>query len=344
MTSVINVVNSAIKTCDGVLLPSELEVLANKYNSFNYGWKANVDHSYDQGHWNLLVIGPTKYEEEKNDLQYDKQFISSNLNSVWNKMKMVYGERSMLRCYFNAYTYGTEGYIHVDVSDKNLASYKKQGLIAETVLLFCNDEWETDWAGETIFFDRKEIAYATLPYTNRSVCFDASVPHVARSPSRACHKLRKILAFKTLRKEIDEDACVQFIRETMQNVAHSKTTFAEHLIGTYDILKNLNMPVDVCVAALFHAIYGTEFFSHNSNVERKLVKSLIGDYAEDLAHTFSSMKNRIHTITTNEANYNEVKLYHLACIEYANLLEQLPRINVSGVEQMKAVVDKIIKV
>jgi hypothetical protein len=127
----------------------------------------------------------------------------------------------------------------------------------------------------------------------------------------------------------------------MQNIPHSKTTFANHLTGTYNILKSMNMPQDVRIAGLFHAIYGTESFSHNQHVTRDDVKNMIGEYAEDLVYTFCAAKNRTKSICDGTISYDKVKTHHLACIEYANLLEQSPRINITGLTEVRNAVGRV---
>jgi hypothetical protein len=240
-----------------------------------------------------------------------------------------------MRSYFNGYTYGTEGYLH---RDQNLPV---DNYAQETILVYCNSEWKPDWAGETQFFseDRKEIVYSTLPWPNKIICFDSSIPHVARSVSRSYFGLRTILAFKTTRYKINEQECIDYIKAQTENIPHSRVTFFEHLYNTFLILKNIGAPEDVCAAGLFHAVYGTDYFQHNLTVNRETVRNLIGPYAEDLVFTFCTMQNRTPSIIENAQSGNH-KDYFLACIEYANLVEQMPRFDNLGprVDKLKRVI------
>ena len=316
---------------DDLLTKDQVELLHVNYNEFTYGWKASGNNDYDQGHWNNLIIGFRNNKSETEDLQEDSVFKDSSIYPIWNKLKMLTGERELLRCYFNSYTYGTDGYLNKDVNKNNITEDK----LNETILVYCNKEWAPDWAGETLFFntDKTEIIHATLPKRNRILVFDASIPHVGRSPSRACFSQRKILAFKTRKYIINEQDCVKHITDNFSHIKHSGTTFAGHLLGTYTILKQLDLPIDVCVAGLFHAVYGTEYFKHESIESREKVRKLIGDYSEDLVYTFCTTKNRFETIK-NKESFNPVKRYHLACIEYANLTEQSGRIKINNAEEM----------
>ena len=311
-----------IEVIDGILTESDIKYLNSPKRQMSYGWVSNGKKKYDHGHWNYFVSGAKNPEEEKlnMDCQHNPEFLNSSIGIIWNRLKRIIGERKVIRCYFNGYTYGTEGYVHRDSVDEI------PGWGQETILIYCSDEWKADWAGETQFLseDRKDIVYSTMPLPNRIVCFDSNIPHVARSVSRSYPGLRTILAFKTSVFKIDEQQCIDYIKERTEGIPHSRSTFFEHLYGTYEILKGLGLSRDVCMAGLFHAIYGTSYFKHNLTVNRDEVKRLIGDYAEQLAYEFCSMTNRTPNIIANSKEGN-VKLFHLACIEYANLLEQAPR-------------------
>lgn len=69
-------------------------------------------------------------------------------------------------------------------------------------------------------------------------------------------------------------------------VPHSDTRFLSHLIGVYRDLKDWGCEEHVCLAGLFHSIYGTEMFQGFSLplTERAKIRELIGDQAERLAY------------------------------------------------------------
>ena len=81
-----------------------------------------------------------------------------------------------------------------------------------------------------------------------------------------------------------------FIREKAGDVRHSGRTFYDHLIGVYDLLESIGAAEHVCLAGLFHSIYGTNAFRHQavSLDERHDVAKLIGYPAERLAYIFCS--------------------------------------------------------
>ena len=69
-------------------------------------------------------------------------------------------------------------------------------------------------------------------------------------------------------------------------------TFYEHLYGTYRILSQWGAPDHVCMAGLFHAIYSTDIFDTEMVAlsQRKQIKNLIGEAAEELVYYFCAAK------------------------------------------------------
>ena len=66
-----------------------------------------------------------------------------------------------------------------------------------------------------------------------------------------------------------------FLITYTKNINHSNGFFIEHLIGVYNILKEINQDEDVCLAGLFHSIYGTDSFKLDLNIKRDEIKKLI---------------------------------------------------------------------
>jgi hypothetical protein len=81
-----------------------------------------------------------------------------------------------------------------------------------------------------------------------------------------------------------------FLRAQTDGVRHSGRTLFEHLKGTHDLLQRRGAAEHVCLAGLFHSIYGTNIFRHQAIPisERDRVKDLIGERAELLAYIFCS--------------------------------------------------------
>jgi (p)ppGpp synthase/HD superfamily hydrolase len=58
--------------------------------------------------------------------------------------------------------------------------------------------------------------------------------------------------------------------------SHSGKTLIDHLVGVHDILKEWDAPQYLQDAGLFHSVYGTAVFKHQSTNDRDAVKKLIG--------------------------------------------------------------------
>lgn len=122
-----------------------------------------------------------------------------------------------------------------------------------------------------------------------------------------------------------------FLNECLgaSDVRHSGRTLFEHLKGTYEILAKQDASQDVCLAGLFHSIYGTSYFKHASldsknPSHRALVRELIGERAEHLAYIFSTLSPGERKALFNWSDIPD-KLHDLPDlrrIELANLQEQ----------------------
>ena len=71
--------------------------------------------------------------------------------------------------------------------------------------------------------------------------------------------------------------------------SHSGKTLIDHLVGVHDILKEWDTPQYLQDAGLFHSVYGTTVFKHQSTNDRDAVKELIGEQAEDLVWKFCNL-------------------------------------------------------
>jgi hypothetical protein len=95
----------------------------------------------------------------------------------------------------------------------------------------------------------------------------------------------------------------------------------------------------VCLAGLFHSIYGTKTFQTAvlKTDSRERLRALIGEYAEDLVYVFG-MSDRRHLLLENKsapycwidhrtgeaAGITDDTFRHLIEIEVANFVEQIP--------------------
>jgi hypothetical protein len=123
-------------------------------------------------------------------------------------------------------------------------------------------------------------------------------------------------------------------------VRHSGRDFYTHLKGTHDLLQSWGNAEPICLAGLFHSVYGTRLFRYSALpfASRNVVRDLIGEEAEFLAYVFCvSDRSEFLTgiaasdIAVTDHHQNSVirlsrtELNNLLEIEAANLIEQNSR-------------------
>jgi hypothetical protein len=121
--------------------------------------------------------------------------------------------------------------------------------------------------------------------------------------------------------------------------AHSGLTLWSHLSGVHDILQRAKQPEYVCIAGLFHSVYGTKSFKPVTieKSRRAEVAGLIGIEAEALAFAFcelprpklfeAALRSKQTPKEINAfaqiGNEPQTQFYQdLLALECANLLEQ----------------------
>jgi len=119
---------------------------------------------------------------------------------------------------------------------------------------------------------------------------------------------------------------------------HSGETLYDHLYGVYKVLVEWGCPQRVCLAGLFHSVYGTTFFKQNifTDVQRPLVQNVIGTDAERLAWIFCKLRrSSLYTALTSDVSnlfvrggdgtiipVSRQEVIDLMVILWANALEQ----------------------
>ena len=118
---------------------------------------------------------------------------------------------------------------------------------------------------------------------------------------------------------------LNFILESTKAHKHNGKTFFDHLLQTSGIVEKLCQKIGIkeyqylVDAALFHSIYGTDYYEFNEQITREKVISLIGEQAEQLVHFFCSLPER--NIQILQHKFDKRLQRDLYIIEYANLLE-----------------------
>lgn len=139
-----------------------------------------------------------RVEDQLYQLEEPLNVILDTWNLIKNKLG---GNLGLYSCSVSANTFGTEGNPHFDFQNRERAKAHI------TILIYCNKEWEINWAGETLFFDENnEISGGVIPKPGRVVVMYEDPYHVGRSVSRICPSDRRVLVFKlwneSLLKEI----------------------------------------------------------------------------------------------------------------------------------------------
>jgi SM-20-related protein len=105
--------------------------------------------------------------------------------------KMFPGEAlSDLRAYVNSSVYGDSYFAHRDCPEDSHNV---------TVLYYANLIWQTDWGGETIFYnDDEDAVLAVSPKPGRLVVGRGAILHRATVPTRSCYEERLTVAYKLM--------------------------------------------------------------------------------------------------------------------------------------------------
>ncbi len=208
-----------------------------------------------------------------------------------------------------------------------------------TAIIYINRGWNPNWAGETTIFNPSgEIIRAILPKWGRLLIFPSNSYHVGRAVSRICPQLRTVIVFKARAEgEVVEDKPRSSLQQALleagaHNQVHSRRHLIDHLLGTYDLLKQWGCEESICLGGGLHSIYGTNKYTIEtlSEVYRPRVQEAFGAEAEKFAWLFGCLdrpkaiedgfgvNRRDGTSITIE---NE-DLHSLRLIEAANLIEQ----------------------
>jgi len=122
--------------------------------------------------------------------------------------------------------------------------------------------------------------------------------------------------------------------------SHSRRTLMAHLQGTHDLLEAWGNPPAICLAGLFHSIYGTYAFDKRSAdmSMRDTIRDHIGVQAEQLVYAFCVTDRRCFYEHLGESRFVLRDIVHdcdlrldgkslsaLIEIEVANVVEQIPR-------------------
>lgn len=159
-------------------------------NIWRYGWKA-ADTQTNHFFWHSHFAGDNDDggEVDCEAEMHDRALVAPVLE-LWRLIQQSIGKGHVpVRVYANAHTFGGDGHVHTDA--RAAGHY--------TSLYYAHPRWETNWGGETLFFnsDKDGILHAAFPKPGRLVHFSGTIPHAARSPARDCPALRSVIVIKS---------------------------------------------------------------------------------------------------------------------------------------------------
>lgn len=250
-----------------------------------YGSRSNAT-TDPHGHWSrsFAHAGLMNLADVSGDLSADDRL--TPLLGAWEFLRDTQlADDVLIRCYLNGYTYGTDSYFHFD----------SQRLDEHTTIVYMNDYWDPDWAGETVFLDTDdEIFKSVLPKANRAIIFPANVKHAARGVSRKCPVLRKTLIFKTRkRRSSNFERLSAFLRRAgAATYGHKSGSLHDHLVRTFALLEERRFEESVCFGGGLHSVYGTNVYELAllSPLDRATVAQEFGARAEELASLFAILE------------------------------------------------------
>ena len=133
-------------------------------------------------------------EENKNKLFWylnveNNLFFSEVLfDSIKKHIKYYCNEDVKIqRIYLNGHTFGQQGYLHEDDTREN----------SRTLLIYCNDYWNIEYAGATVFNCEEDI-YTVYPEPFSGVYFPGYIKHFSQPVSKDFLGLRITLAYKLI--------------------------------------------------------------------------------------------------------------------------------------------------
>lgn len=315
---------------DGFLNDKVFDVVKKDVKSIGltYGKISNIrNDDIESGFWYKAVV-TQQADGRRLDAAKDANFRKMPyLDKIWSQATALIGPRNLVRVYSNGQTFGTDPTAHRDDPRvyRHLAGEEN---FPATILMYMNDEWNKDWAGETVFFDDdNEIITSVLPKKGRAVVFDGTIMHAARPVSRYCRDLRQILVFKTTPYSFDgNDDIYSIILSATQNIRHSDGWFSDHLNATASILASYGAPKYLVEAGLCHSCYGTSYFDAGTILPKETLKEIIGERAENLVEIFCNLEKRTTALIERGLNVTDDMYRDLLIIEHANLDEQSDRV------------------
>lgn len=153
--------------------------------NWQWGWRSRLA---EARYWHHELSGGGKATVEDNAETVRRHPTQAFARYVdWLRSEVVPAETRLLRLYFNAHTFGTDGSPHTDAERDNEV----------TLVLFMNQIWRAEYGGETVIFDAAgEIERSVMPKPNRLLTFPSNRLHGPRPLSKLFLGLRVVFVAK----------------------------------------------------------------------------------------------------------------------------------------------------
>lgn len=298
---------------EDIVTPEELQPCIDWLHRapWSFGWKSDKDISF--GHWNVDIArgGVTNTVDVSSRLPGPFKY-------VWKKMLDQFPGSTLVRCYANQHTFGTEGYIHTDTERPE----------DQTCVIYLNKEWDVNWGGETSFYslDRSAVLLSVIPKIGRMVVFSGAIPHCAKPLTRICNKSRTTLMFKFA---VDPKSVYQaevLLKAFLINIGanqkpHKNGSLMDHLVRVFHLMKSVGIGDILAVAGGLHSVFGTNAYKDACLPwESTLVQESFGDEVDRIVRLFARL-NRPQDLMDGSP-LSEQDLFLMRCIETANLYDQ----------------------
>ena len=150
---------------------------------------------------------------------------------------------------------------------------------------------------------------------------------------------------------MDLDKQIDVLISLGADIEHLDGTLLEHLKGTYRLLISWRADPDLCMAGLYHAVYGTSGFERHliASNQRQKIKKMIGEKAEHIVYQYCACDRNSFWpqigVNSNPIFFDRLidKKYHLTMQELQWFCEltaanerEIARDNQSFVEQYGA--------
>ncbi len=160
--------------------------------------------------------------------------------------------------------------------------------------------------------------------------------------------------------ELNEDTRLHLEWLSLQGgteICHSERRLDDHLLGVHNLLQKWGNTKDVCLAGLFHSVYGTQTFARKciTMKQRPAVKQRIGERAERWVYLFATQNrdqwfdavNKCSTSVFDASGYatriSQSDVSVLLEIELANIVEQLPHRTSTSTKTLRVYAQQIEK-